>query len=208
MTKVKNIIVFIIGAIVGSVVTNQVTKKRYDEYYKNLAQAEIESVKKLYSRKKPDSILTYVKDTIKDTDVLELCDKSVEDIIDEAEEQTYRDMVNDSGYTTYSNVEKEEPARNRNAIPQVIPPEEFGDIEGYEEISLTYYADKVLADEDDEIVDDVEETVGFDSLNHFGEYENDSVHVRNDRLKCYYEILLDQRTYSEVLKTKPRLPEV
>lgn len=197
MTKTKNIIVFVIGALVGSVVTNHITKKRYDEYYKNLAQAEIDSVKKLYSRKKPDSILQCVKDTIKEDDIIETCDKSVEEIIDE-EERTYRDLVNDSGYSE-TTVKKDG--------PYVIPPENFGEME-YEEVSLTYYADKILADEDDEIVDDVEETVGFDSLSHFGEYEDDSVHVRNDRLKIDYEILFDQRLYSEVLKTKPRLPEV
>ena len=91
--------------------------------------------------------------------------------------------------------------------PYVISPEEFGEFEEYEKISLTYYADKVLADENDEEVDDVDEIVGEESLNHFGEYEDDSVFVRNDRLKCDYEILLDQRNYSDVAKTMPHRVE-
>ena len=49
------------------------------------------------------------------------------------------------------------------------------------------------------------ETIGKDSLTHFGEYEDDSVFVRNDRLKADYEILMDQRTYAEVLQEKPYL---
>ena len=56
----------------------------------------------------------------------------------------------------------------------------------------------ILTDEDDEIVEDIEDKIGFDALSHFGEYEEDSVFVRNDRIKCDYEILLDQRKYSEV----------
>lgn len=56
-------------------------------------------------------------------------------------------------------------------------------------------------------VDDVEEIVGEESLTHFGEYEDDSVFVRNDRLKCDYEILLDQRNYSDVTKTMPHRVE-
>lgn len=92
--------------------------------------------------------------------------------------------------------------------PYVISPEEFGEGEEYEKISLTYYADQVLADENDELVEDVEGAVGFESLTHFGEYEDDSVFVRNDRLKCDYEILLDQRTYSDVVKTRPHQMEV
>ena len=66
----------------------------------------------------------------------------------------------------------------------------------------------MLTDENDEIIEDVEETVGFESLNHFGEYEDDSVFVRNDARKCDYEILLDQRTYSEVAKGRPHQMEV
>lgn len=86
-------------------------------------------------------------------------------------------------------------------IPYVISPDEFGQDESYETISLTYYADGVLADDDDEMVEDVENLVGFDSLNHFGEYEDDSVFVRNDRLKCDYEILLDHRKYTDVKRS-------
>ena len=80
--------------------------------------------------------------------------------------------------------------------------------EEHEQISLTYYADGVLADENDEVIEDVEDAVGIDSLNHFGEYEDDSVFVRNDARKCDYEILLDQRTYSEVVEDMPHQMEV
>ena len=47
---------------------------------------------------------------------------------------------------------------------------------------------------------DVENTIGIDSLNHFGEYEEDSVFVRNDIKKCDYEILLDESNYTGVIK--------
>ena len=53
--------------------------------------------------------------------------------------------------------------------------------------------------------DEIEETIGKSSLTRFGEYEPDSVFVRNDRLKCDYEILLDERSYAEILQDKPYL---
>ena len=65
----------------------------------------------------------------------------------------------------------------------------------------------MLTDDNDEKMEDYEETIGKDSLDHFGEYEDDSVFVRNDKLRCDFEILSDLRTYSEVLKLKPRLPK-
>ena len=77
----------------------------------------------------------------------------------------------------------------------MISPDEFGEFEDYRTINLSYYADEVLADEDDNIIEDIEGTVGEESLSHFGEYDDDAVHVRNDRIKCDYEILLDERFY-------------
>lgn len=98
----------------------------------------------------------------------------------------------------------EEPtkAENTGEHPYVISPEEFDELDGYTPVSLTYFADGVLADEHGIVIDDVEEIVG-DALNHFGEYEEDSVYVRNDAKRCDYEILRDEREYAEFRKTLP-----
>ena len=78
----------------------------------------------------------------------------------------------------------------------VISPEEFGEMEGFETITLTYYkGDDTLADELGEVVD--EDIVG-DALDHFGEYEDDCVHCRDDEKRCDYEILLDLRSYGDL----------
>ena len=98
----------------------------------------------------------------------------------------YKSIIQKEGYTNYSRSVEEKKG---------------------DPLSLTYYADQVLTDENNEEVDDVEEIVGEESLTHFGEYEDDSVFVRNDRLKCDYEILLDQRNYSDVTKTMPHRVE-
>lgn len=92
--------------------------------------------------------------------------------------------------------------------PYVISPDIFGENPGYDRITLTYYADHILADENDEVIRDVEETVGFESLTHFGEYEADIVHVENDILRCYYEITRDLRKYVDVAAELPSRPEV
>lgn len=82
--------------------------------------------------------------------------------------------------------------------PYVISPEEFGEKEHYDTVSLMYYADQILADDNDDIIEDIEGTVGFDSLTHFGDFETDAVHVRNDEQCTDYEILRSLRTYKEV----------
>ena len=113
--------------------------------------------------------------------------------------KTYRQMARDK---YKANHEEEE------GNPHVITPEEFGENNHYDRITLTYYADHVLADENDEVIRDVEETIGFGSLNHFGEYEADIVYVQNDILKCYYEITRDLRKYKDVAGELPYRPEV
>ena len=81
-------------------------------------------------------------------------------------------------------------------------PDEFGEIEGYTQISLTYFDDGILSDENGVIIDEPEDIVG-DALNHFGEYEKDSVFVRSDPKRCDYEILRDLRSYAEFRSTLP-----
>ena len=95
--------------------------------------------------------------------------------------------------------------------PYVILPEEFGECDdtSYTCSSLRYHADGVLAYDNGDIVTDLEDIIGFDALSHFGEYEEDSVFVRNPRLKMDYEILLDLTNYYEpvnepVAPKKPR----
>jgi len=85
----------------------------------------------------------------------------------------------------------------------VISPEEFSESELPSE-SLTYWADGIVTDEANCVMDedDIEETIGSDALNHFGEYEDDSVFVRNETLDKEYEILMDTRRFGDVYPTR------
>jgi hypothetical protein len=198
MNKKINFMMFILGAAVGSVVTWKYVEKKYEQ----IAQDEINSVKEVFSKRMADKIKLLseftedTEDTKEDTEEVRIkADNAKEkpDIIE------YAARLRKQGYINYSDMVDEKPEEVKDE-PYVIAPEEFGELDDYEIISLTYYADQILADDNDVIVDDVENVVGFDSLNSFGEYEEDSVFVRNDRLKCYYEILLDQRKYSDVIR--------
>lgn len=180
----KYMATFVAGAALGSLATWMFVKKKYER----IAQEEIDSVKAVYSKRKPK---TEKKD-----------DEDIQ--VDKKEVAEYEEMIKSTGYSKYSDISKSKvktkAERNDLERPYVIRPEEFGELDGYEMISLTHYSDGVLADDDDQKMadDEIDEVVGADYAEHFGEYEDDSVFVRNDRLKCDYEILLDQRKYSEL----------
>lgn len=189
---------FIVGAGMGSVCTWKLLKRKYEL----IAQEEIDSVKAAYAtREIGKGFVEGFRDGLKVAE-----DRTQKDE-DDVDFKNYASIIQKEGYTDYSRSVEEKKGEAFVEKPYVISPEEFGEFEEYEKISLTYYADEVLADENDEEVDDVDEIVGEESLNHFGEYEDDSVFVRNDRLKCDYEILLDQRNYSDVAKTMPHRVE-
>lgn len=188
---------FSLGFIIGATVAWYLLKDKYE----TLAQEEIDSVKEVFARReqemKDETVKRNVAEGIKDSD------RTKPDI------KEYAEQLKKNGYTRYSDLSADDGGvSDKQTKPYVIPPEQFGDNEEHEQISLTYYADGVLADENDEVIEDVEDAVGIDSLNHFGEYEDDSVFVRNDARKCDYEILLDQRTYSEVVEDMPHQMEV
>lgn len=191
MKKLTGIFAFVAGAAVGAATSWYVAKNKYER----LAQEEIDSVKEAFCG-------------IVSNEETEECPEEPEDSEDPQDSQeeicVYEGLIDGLGYTDYNGNEEEDDLKIRaTKKPYVIPPDEFAELEDYGVCSLTYYADKVLADELDEMVEDIEDTIGFESLAHFGEYEEDSVFVRNDRIKCDFEILLDNRLYTDVLKSKP-----
>lgn len=192
MNKLSVLSAFISGVVIGYASSWYFTKKKYEQ----IANEEIESVKERFSYK--TSSEEHSKDgDKKNKNWKEGYDEETTDQ-EKPEISEYTKKLNTEGYTNYSTNEK-------SSKPYVISPEQFGENDEYDRISLTYYSDSVLADENDEIMDDTEDSVGSDFMNHFGEYEDDSVFVRNDRLKVDYEILLDSRPYYHVLKEKPYL---
>lgn len=185
-------VIFAAGMAMGAVVAWGAARKKYEQ----IAQEEIDSVKERFSRRAVQD--SKAEETAKEDD-----DGDKDSELEEPhrkEHTAYQTMIERCGYAKAEECRKEEGVER----PYVIKPEEFGEFGEYETISLTYYADQILADDGDELVEDVEGTIGFESLGHFGEYEDDSVFVRNDRLKCDYEILLDSRNYADVRKAMPR----
>lgn len=187
-------IAFIAGAAIGSVVTWKVVSTRCERIANEEAQSFREELAKLRAGE--------------ETEETEEEEPHVAEVSPEEKEE-YAHVAVESGYVHYSSVkkaivEKTEPktpeTESVEEKPYVIEPDEFGTIDDYDTRFLTYYADKVLTDQWDNIIRDVENTIGRDSLNHFGEYdEPDIVHVRNERLKTDYEVAAVTTNYVSVL---------
>lgn len=193
-TTLSNIIIFAAGAAIGSVVTWKLVKTKYEQ----IANDEIQEVREFYARKVDELTHTQPEELAE----AETEEKTTFHTQPKPELKEYANQINNLGY---SDVTEEEV--NNMGKPYVIMPEEYGELDEYETVSLVYYADGYLTDEQDIVIEDVDDVVGIDSLTHFGEYEDDSVFVRNDSVMTDYEILLDERNYEDVKNRNPHLAE-
>lgn len=188
MSDFKSVITFIVGTGLGGAgawfLLKKIYEKRFDE--------ELISVK--------DSF--HIREEELNKDIMELKEKlypkkEENDIPEKSDKK--EENVSKGKYVKYMIDNDISKVKN---IPYTISPDDFGE-KGYAETTLTYYIDGILADDTGYIIDDVEGMIG-DALSHFGEYEKDAIHCRNDAKRCDYEILKDLRRYADVRKSFPR----
>lgn len=88
------------------------------------------------------------------------------------------------------------PLQKKSDAIRSIPYIEYGDNEDYEEKVLYLYADGIIADEDDEILEEVEQTLGPNPKEHIDEFDTgDMCYFVNDNQEMYYELYLSEKSY-------------
>lgn len=208
-----NIATFAIGAAVGSVATWKLLKTKYE----NIAQEEIDSVKEAFAEEAKtnrEPVEDEVKVAKAQTKAYNEIIKNVGYSVSSGYSEGIKDLNNEVSEKIKTIVAECDEIVNlgKEAMvntggketmvkdgPYIIPPSDFGEDDEYEVITLVCYADGVITESDNgEIVDDVEGAIGdCDVRAHFGEYEDDSVFIRNEERKVDYEILRDTDNYYE-----------
>ncbi|MBQ8237884.1 MAG: hypothetical protein IJZ39_07050 [Oscillospiraceae bacterium] len=196
---------FVAGAATGALATYKFVKDKYEKLAKEEAESFAAKLKEL--RQNEVTPLPTEPESEEKKDIPQ--NKSSE--VDDSTKKSYEKFVSNLGYTDYSAISQGKPVSQTEPVPvdlpQVIDPDEIGEYDDYRVITLLYFADHILADHDGNIVsrEEANELLGPDALDRFGEYEEDAVHVRNDARKCYYEVLMEGRLYSDLLRKKPYL---
>lgn len=197
------VIIFIGGVAAGSFVTWRLLKEKYIRQ----TQEEINEVREHYRKKKESEEVTVDSNGSTETnekpDLIEYAAKLTKNgYIDYTNPKslvkTTGDMID--AVVQKDNEESLDPVILNDPSyqpPYIISPEDFAIDDEYTIVNLNYYIDGVLTDEDDNIVENVDDVVGLENLNHMGEYEDDALHIRNENYKCEYEILLSRRLYHD-----------
>lgn len=180
---IKNVLIFGAGAIIGSICSIQIVKERLKED----AESEIAEMRAYYRDKMKEN---KEEETITKEEEFE----PIEEVIEKEEKQMEK-IIQDKGYVN----QKEEEVSNTYDIPYVINEEEYGSEEDYDTEVLTYFADKVLVDEVDEIIEDMDTVVGLGNLSIFEEFEGaKTIYVRNEIYKTDFMICKDDWNYSDL----------
>lgn len=186
MKAIKGIFIFAIGALSGTFVGAQLAKKKYEE----IANEEIEEIRDYYRKINKELADQLVDKTAEPEKVEE--SKEVEEIVEERKQ--YENIIKRGNYMA---VDEEE---QNNVCDEAYPidPSEFGNEGKNATETLTYFADGVLVNEVDEVVEDPDLVVGRHHIDIFNEFPDATcVYVRNDLDGMDYEIIKDDWCWSD-----------
>lgn len=185
MKLFKGLCIFAAGALAGAAVAARAVRDKYQQE----AEEEIAEMRDYYrelrkNAKSPDE------------------DKMIEEEKEENTKNEYDEIVKGyTNYTQYNDIEtkenkKEEKEERTNYEPFIIDVEEFGEDPTYDTATLTYYKDKVLTNDLDDVID--YSVAGEENLKIFDEHPDcKAIYVRDDIYMVDYEIIRDPYQYDE-----------
>lgn len=195
MKLFKGLCIFAAGALAGAAVAARAVRDKYQQE----AKEEIAEMRDYYRELRKENVEKYPVQN--------------EEAEAEKEENTkdeYDEIV--KGYTNYTQYlskaaakyfdtetkenKKEEKEERTNYEPFIIDVEEFGEDPTYDTATLTYYKDKVLTNDLDDVID--YSVAGEENLKIFDEHPDcKAIYVRDDIYMVDYEILRDPYQYDE-----------
>jgi len=192
--SIKNIMIFLLGAGVGSAATYFVVKKHFEK----ITDEEIESVKQYYK----SELVADVKKAVSSNEETSFMTENEEKT--EEKEPDYKKIIEKMNYGDYFEkkpetkpVKEEEP--DPIVGPYIISGDAFaGDLRNEKESLYYFEKDGVFMNViTEEVVPNGMELVGETNFERLGEFEEDVLYVRNDEKGTDYEVLLEHYAYAE-----------
>ena len=186
----KGLLIFAAGLAVGAVAGAVIVKNKVLAD----AKAEVEEVREYY-RSARGKVNREDNEEVEEVKEVEKKEYELKDIQVKDEPKT--------GLTNYSQITKMYMSKDEFQTPMyddpfVIDPSEFGENPEYDTETLTYFADGVLVDDVDDVIEEPDIVVGLENLKVFEEFGATTVYVRNDIYKTDYEIIRDDWNYSDL----------
>jgi len=180
--SIKQVAIFCSGVIIGGFSTYFITKNKIKQKYADLADEEINSVINFYNEK-----IVEFNGNVSDAQDAEI---PVENEMPKMNSLIQKERYIQGSDELYSDLKTD----NTVGYPYLIEPDDFGDMDGYSVVSMSYYNNGILVEDMTQVRADIEETIGTESLKHFGDpsygYEEGIIYVRNERFKTDFEVTI------------------
>jgi len=202
------LVTFLAGSVAGFFVAQWKLSKEYEDQL----QKEVESTKKFYAK-------LYKKDEFQtpESTIKEIAPGAAEaaaalinyqgrgsksfEVVDTRKEFVEEVLSNIFSDTTTEEISEKEKRNRTEEAPYILTKDEFMENDSeYTQSTVTYFGgDKVLIDSREDMIEEVDMTVGLGNLERFGHGSGDPnvLYVRNDRLELEFEILLSRGKYSK-----------
>lgn len=219
--NLKNIAIFVAGLTIGGLTATVVMKRMYDDLeaeFNEYLDATQSPGNKCEGDIGADEAVT-TRDDIKR-------ERESKRNAARQERRDYSNMVNNLGYSVEGEADpaelehpQEEDSKdyqkweqlsdnanqhyNDNVEPYVISIEQFSEENDHYDKSTIYFYedDETLADENEEIIQDILSVIGGSALSSFGcgSGDREIVYVRNDKMEIDYEVIRLSKSYSETV---------
>lgn len=184
----SNKLYFAIGFAIGSAIGLGVLKFVYEKKANAKVQAEIDAIREDNNKK--------AKELAKKNEVKpqpeDLYAESMQRLADLREASK---IAKENGYIPEVEAIEEEEEELDGIFR--INVEEFSQLNGLQKETLTWYKDRVLADEEYEVVT-IKDTVGMDAIDALMASNEEAIYLRNLRTGCEYELIYEPRSYFDV----------
>ena len=217
--SVKVVLSYILGVAVGAGCATWIVR----DYYRNVADEEIASVKETLKRRIDDRDKN---EEVNSNDICEDCNEHSEDegVVNYANKYKGGD---ESDYILNELAEKEYPkedsalteSRNKKNKKKknvkVIKEEDYDAYPQYRKMVVYFFVgDNVVADEydcdilkgeDDRPIGKFNDFIPIETLNKYGFVDNDDqgvIYIRNEELSIDFEVIKDFGTYADIMKMK------
>lgn len=205
----KEFLIFSGGVIIGCVTTYFVLKDQFEEdlqeQIEDVKHAYAEAVDRIYADKYHTEKTE--EESVEEADPI-IEKSSIDDTKDEYKGKVQylaydkmglseADQEAESEESSDVDPEAEFPQDDAPGVPYVISAQQFAtEYPFFDKVTLEYYEHNgILVDEDGVHVEDIDETIGKDSLMRIGEYEPDVVYVRNEELNVDFEVCRIRRDF-------------
>lgn len=222
INTIKNNVPVLLGvtaafsALGGAAVGFTVAAKRLEAKYAQMAQDDIDAMKQHYK-------LLYKEDEYREIPVsdigadlpqdddLKAVAESIIEKMEYAEAPDYDEVVVVKEESVNSNVFESEDSeipfdadaeaeKREKGEPYILTQDEFlNNATEYQQITITFYeGDEVLADDQDQLMNNIDSSVGYSNLRFgYGSKDKRVVYIANPKLEVDFEVLQSQGNYTE-----------